>query len=94
MTTTLSEGTTCCLPTLTVPDPFLRAWIIFESVEAHGTTVTLTFAVCQQATSPQDHRAPQFRSLPYRSIRIQLPAAQALSLQATLMETLCAISHP
>ena len=83
--TIMSEGTTCCLPTLTVPDPFLRAWVVLEAVEAHGTTVTLAFSVCQQAHQALDR---QFHSMPYRAIRIVLPRAQALSLLASLTEAL------
>ena len=83
--TTMSEGTTCCLPTLTVPDRFLRAWVVLESAEAHVSEVTLAFSVCQQAHQALDR---QFHSMPYRSIRIVLPRAQALSLLAALQETL------
>lgn len=69
-----------------VPDPYLRAAVVFDSVEVHGSRVVISFTVQPIAEVVEDSksRAPKFAVPDYRSVRMVLPEAQALSLLASL----------
>ena len=75
---------------LTIPAQWLRASILFDQVEVlPDRRVCLTFTVQPIPKVPTDTlNTPYYRAPDYRSIRIVLPEAQALSLQAALNEAL------
>ena len=75
---------------LTIPAQWLRASILFDQVEVlPDRRVCLTFTVQPIPKLPTDAlNTPYYRSPDYRSIRIVLPEAQALSMKAALDATI------
>ena len=86
--TTMRDGPTCSLPTFTVPDPLLRATVLFDQVDVVHGGVRMTFTVQPLLEMREGSRMRAARCAEYSSIRIVLPKAQALSLQAALHEAL------